>query len=211
MKKLLSFIIIISMMGLTVVSSSAQSVKQVSKDDKKREIESSEIYNAVTALEPYVVRLDDGTFRLDAPVKVTKKIPADILESIISSMDMTNRLISDGQLVTSSGLDVFLAGDDQLLVTKASISGGINGIRIQWYGYDVYLSHTTIVNLKYALSVGAPIAGIIAAVIPGTAFYAAIIGGVVTVYIVTIGYFDSGNGAMIKFLVTGIPFCFCSQ
>ena len=211
MKKLLSIITIISIIGLTFVSASAQSVKQVSKDDKKCEIEPGEIYDAVTELEPYVVRLDDGVFRLDAPAKITKKISAAALEQILSGMQITNSLIRDGSLVTTDGLDVFLAIDNQLTVISTAISGGVDKIVFRWYGYDVYLSHATINALIYAAATGGGIATIIASIIPPAALVAGVIAGVVVIYMATITYFDSGNGTIIKFLINGVPFYFCGQ
>ncbi|MNC63040.1 hypothetical protein D3C75_1131290 [compost metagenome] len=115
-------------------------------------------------------------------------------------MSGINKLIEEGQLVSTENLSVYNPKDDTL-----KQQDGVNDVVFHWYGFDVYLNHATCWNITHAMNVAAAAATITAA-IPAAAPVAAVIAGALWLDATIIDWNDAGRGVVIFFVYPDQPY-----
>lgn len=107
-------------------------------ENQAKPLDGVAVEKMIERLEPYVMRCDDGTFRLDIPknAKINKTSPE--FKAILAGMNFTNELVREGKLVTTSDLTVNGVDDSQFVLQT-----GRSEIKPRWYGFEVWFSHET--------------------------------------------------------------------
>lgn len=148
---------------------------------------------AVNLLDPYVVRLVDGTLALRAPASVTSRVGVDMLAKLRSGLRVVNQEIKAGHLATTSDHRVY---DPK--ATSLSVQAGWTGVRWQWYGVQIYLNELATQKFEGLVAIGAGAAAICAA-IPAIAnqVVCAILAALGGILIGVIMWVDNGNGVVI--------------
>jgi len=204
---LLTAILLVFMLLVTMVP--VASAKQDAGNNQVKPVDGVAIEKMIEKLEPFVTRCDDGTFRLDIPVDAKIDKTSREFKAITAGMNSTNQLIREGTLVTTADLTVYSADAGQFV-----LQDGINLFKSRWYGFEIWMSHETCMNLKAACGSLSAFTGAALGIFPN--LYVKIISGVLFV-VFTANYFiidshDDGCGVHLKFLSgTPIPFNHMSQ
>lgn len=192
---------------LVVTGVPVASAKTDTADNKVKPVDGVAIEDLIEKLEPYVIRCDDGTFRLDIPaeVRINKNSPE--FKGILAGMNSTNELIRQGQLVTTPDLTVYSVDGSQFV-----LQDGINKYKSRWYGFEIWLSHSVCQYIETGVAIGEGAAAIAAACGIGLPVAIVImtfigVGGAV------LAIWDDGCGIHFKFLggTPPIPFHLSAQ
>lgn len=211
MKRTLSFVMVLITVFLLVANVSALDEHQALTTNSQSDATITGLKSAVTILEPFVIRLSNGTFELDPPKKIILQIPQEIYNQIVSGMRIINEQILDGNLVSTKNLLVFSSDSIGQPVLSATISGGVDKVVFRWYGVDIYFSHNTCRLIGLAGGSIPVIVGLIAFYCPPAAPFALPIAAAIALGTIVIAYSDTGNGVIISCLPTGTPFWIASQ
>jgi hypothetical protein len=145
-----------------------------------------EMQKAIRILDPYVVRREDGTFKLTVQEPQSLGIRPEVYKNLVHSMEKTNQLVRQGVLTTDEELNVYVAeGMDKegtassttlceqpkenLAENALNSCPGDNYVTFHWWGVSVYLDHCATNNLIYLLTAGATtstVVALLAAVLP---------------------------------------------
>lgn len=211
MKKSLSILLTLAILVTFAGNAFAYNGDNSNLSSESPTITVSDAARAVELLEEHVVRLGDGTFKIDTPEYFEEIISDEILIQIMNGMNVVNALISKGVLFSTKNLEVYNVGlisyDAQSIFTR----GGVNKIVWRWYGWDLYLSHSICHFIVHGGAGASGLAAIIAAVIPAAAPVAGVIAGVLVISTAIISYNDKGNGVVMKMLPLGHIFWISGQ
>jgi len=114
---------------------------------------------AINLLDPYVVRLRDGTLALNAPASVSSKVDAATMKQVRSGMTVVNGEIRAGRLVATANHRVI-----DPTSTDLNIQDGWTGLRWYWWGVVIYLSEFYTQKFMAALAIGASLFALCAAI-----------------------------------------------
>jgi len=200
---LLTAILLVAMMVVSAVPVAAQSSS--SRNNEVKPLDGAAAENLIGMLEPYVTRCDDGTFRLDIPSGVKINKTSREFEAILAGMNSVNELIRQGELVTTSDLDVYSVDDSQFV-----LQCDLDLFKARWYGYEVWLSHNTCMELKGA---GAEVimSNILVDVVVISWPVALALAAFLGVGAVVLSAYDNGCGIHFKFFAGFVPFHLSSQ
>lgn len=146
--------------------------------------------SVVKLLDPYVVRIDDGTLALNAPSSLTSRIGTATMSQVGSGMALVNGEIRAGRLVATA--------NHRLYDPKAgalSVQGGWTGEHWYWWGIQIFLSEYYTQKFMAALAIGAGVFALCAA-IPALANQVAcgILSALLAIFAGIIWFVDNGNG-----------------
>lgn len=159
---ILSTVLILTSVTTAFGSTQSQAISAHVKDQANQK---EQHLNIVRKLDRYVTRINDGTFRLNAPTSVTKNFDTKTLTAILSGMEKVNNLIRQGDLNSTSSKMVYDPSVDGY-----SIQGNLNEIVWHWWGANIYLNNTNTNILLGVIAKGAAadtIAAAIAGMVPG--------------------------------------------
>lgn len=205
LSRLLLIMIICFSITITSTAPVSANIKETNHSLTAEQKANEKLNKAISKLTKYVVRNEDGTFRVDAPKGITDKIDSEIYDQIIEGMEGINVFVLDGKLRTTRELKVFDPND-----TELSIQGNVNKVVYRWYGLDIYMDSTKANQLANALWLGVGgttvatgvlmmIPGVNGAVLGG----GVVVGGLLTIGAGAVGYANSsGDGIIIKCILT---------
>jgi len=168
-------------------------------------LDGAAVDNLIEKLEPFVSRNNDGTFRLDIPANAKINKSSQEFKAILAGMNGINELIRQGELVTTPDLTVYCADGSQFV-----LQDGIDKFKTRWYGYELWLSHATILELKGAAGeviIANILVDLLVIAWPVAVALAAFIG----VGAVVLTAYDNGCGIHFKFFAGFVPFHLSSQ
>ena len=113
-----------------------------------------EMQKAIRILDPYVVRREDGTFKLTVQEPQSLGIRPEVYKNLVHSMEKTNQLVRQDVLSTDK---YFEEGQSDATLTNCP---GSNYVQYHWWGIELGLNHCATNNLIYLLDRGATVAGI---------------------------------------------------
>lgn len=119
---------------------------EVQKKIEQIETRHVEMAEAISVLEPYVVRNDDGTFALTINSPRGLDISKEAFRELKQGMATINALILQGHLVTDDQLRVQPANKSVRLLTDNTLQAqwpceGENYIHFYWWGFEFGLDH----------------------------------------------------------------------
>lgn len=203
MKKLICVLISIITLLMVIGPISAANYEQSGTTNVFPDKQILDYQIAIELLENYVVRQADGTFLLQAPLEVTQRISNPLFEEITSGMLIVNDIIIRDNLITTNDLKIYSSKSSLNTLSAVLSDGGIDKLILRWYGWDLYLSHNTILVID---NLGVPnlflIIAIIALAIPGIGPYATLVGAVIYSVWGIIKQIDQGNGVILHFTPT---------
>lgn len=113
---------------------------------------------AIRILDPYVVRREDGTFKLTVQEPQSLGVRPEVYKNLVHSMEKTNQLVRQGVLSTDK---YFEEGQSDATLTYCP---GSNYVQYHWWGFELGLNHCATNNLISLLHKGATVAAIAALV-----------------------------------------------
>ncbi|OBA05351.1 hypothetical protein A9P44_16340 [Paenibacillus polymyxa] len=120
-------------------------------------------------LQPFVRTAKDGTLYLDTTYKDKVKVPDEVTQSITAWMSVVNEDIKQGLATVNSSYEVIYRNSNTSEFSTQVVRGGVDDVRTFWWGFELWLSHSTTTEVIYALTGGATaskVAEIIAKRIP---------------------------------------------
>jgi hypothetical protein len=144
----------------------------------------------INLLDPYVIRVGDGTLALNAPGSVSRRVGAATMNQVRSGMELVNSEIRAGRLVATANHHLYDPNYGAL-----SVQGGWTGLRWYWWGLEIFLSEYYTQKFMAALAIGAGVFAVCAA-IPALANQVAcgILAGLLAIFAGIIWFVDNGNG-----------------
>jgi hypothetical protein len=148
----------------------------------------------IQLLDPYVIRLADGTLTLNAPASVVRTVGTATMGRIASGMALVNGEIRAGRLVATADHRLYDPRNSTL-----SVQGGWTGLHWWWGGLDIYLSEYYTQKFMAALAIGVGVLGLCVA-IPALANQAAcaILAALLAIFGGIIWFIDNGNGIVLE-------------
>jgi hypothetical protein len=144
----------------------------------------------INLLDPYVVRVGDGTLALNPPSSVSSKVGAATMNRVRSGMAMVNGEIHAGRLVATADHRLYDPKNNAL-----SVQGGWTGVHWYWWGFQIFLSEYYTQKFMAALAIGAGVFALCAA-IPALAnqVACAILAALLGIFAGIVWFVDNGNG-----------------
>lgn len=105
-------------------------------------------------LKPYVIKNPDGTITLDESYKDKVTVPKEVVKGITGWMQVINEDVKAGQAIINQDLEVIYKNQPTQKYAAAN-SGGVDDVKVYWWGFGLYLSHSTTEKLVDAMKYGA--------------------------------------------------------
>jgi hypothetical protein len=200
---LLTVILLAAMLVVSAVPVAAANSN--AGNNQAKPLNGAAVDNLIEKLEPYVTRCNDGTFRLDIPSDAKINKSSQEFKAILAGMNSVNELIRQGELVTTSDLTVYSVDGSQFV-----LQDGIDRFKARWYGFEIWLSHSTCMELEGA---GAEVimSNILVDILPISWPLAVAIAAFMGVGAVILVAYDNGCGVHLKFLGGVVLFGASSQ
>jgi hypothetical protein len=180
----------IAVSGTTAFGASPPAPAPVANGTYQATAEAQHAQDIINLLDPYVVRVGDGTLALNAPSSVSNKVGAATMNRVRSGMALVNGEIRAGRLVATANHHLY---DPKY--SALSVQGGWTGVRWYWWGFRIFLSEYYTQKFMAALAIGAGLFALCAA-IPALAnqVVCGVLAALVAIFAGIIWLVDNGNG-----------------
>lgn len=130
MKKVLSVLLVFVMLLSMSVTAFAAEPNAVQPS-----YETSATMDDVLALEPFVIRNQDGTLSLDGEAAQASGKNASAIEALNQHFSVLNTQIQSGEIATDEDLNII---NGEHLIRSHRCSSGVNSYTTYWWGYQRY-------------------------------------------------------------------------
>ena len=130
MKKILSVLLVFVMLLSMSVTAFAAEMNTVQPS-----YETSATMDDVLALEPFVIRNQDGTLSLDAEAAQANGKNVSAIEALNQHFAVLNTQIQSGEIATDEDLNII---NGEHLIRSHRCSSGVNSYTTYWWGYQRY-------------------------------------------------------------------------
>ena len=130
MKKVVSILLaVVMLLSMSVTAFAAEA------DNVQSSYELSATMDDVLALEPYVVRSQDGTLSLNADAARTDGKNVDAIKALSQHFSVLNTQIQRGEISVDEDLNVI---NGEHIISSHRCSKGVNSYTTYWWGYQRY-------------------------------------------------------------------------